>query len=183
MSPALCSSRLLGGVKNAGGTSLKIASANGTLCASEFCMSYVITAQVIGNEQAQTLIEALKRAGIPQDAIGVIEAASHAEHRDDRVSGHSLAWGLLGAAICAAIGWIVMMFWSMPWLGALWGAVVGAICGARTGGEAVTTHLAGEGVLNTTRIKIEAQGHYQAERARHLCIDHRAWPIRVVGRE
>ena len=156
---------------------------DGTLCAHGFCMAYVITAQVIGNQQAQALIEALKIAGIPHESIGVIEATTTAEHRDDHVAGHSLYWGLLAGAIGAALGWIVLMFWSMPWLGALWGAVIGVICGARSGGEAVTTRLPGDGALNTTRIEIETHNHYQAERARHLCIDHRAWPIRVVGRE
>ena len=144
-------------------------------------MPYTVNAQILGNEQALSLIAALAAIGIPQGSIRVIEYTNGPEHRDDKVSGRSLTWGLLGAAIGATFGWIVMSWWSLPWIGALWGAVVGAICAARTGGESVAKVIPGTSGMPSTRVEIDARDHHQTELARRICIDHRAWAIKVVG--
>ena len=93
-------------------------------------MIRIINARVIGNEQAQTLILDLEKAGIARSSIRLIESSMEAEHRDDFVTSRSIGWGVVGAVLGSALGWLIMSWWSLPWIGALWGAVVGIICAA-----------------------------------------------------
>ncbi len=144
-------------------------------------MSYIVNAQVIGNQQALELIGALTDAGIPRDSVRVIDPAAEPEHRDDHVSSRALRWGLLGGTIGAAFGGVVMSWWSLPWIGAAWGAVAGAICFGRLGGEAVAKNLPREPLIPSTQIAIATADHTQTEQVRQICTAHRAWAIRIAG--
>ncbi len=144
-------------------------------------MPYVVNARIIGNEQALELIDSLATVGIPRESIHVIEATTRPEHRDDLVTGRSLAWGTIGGLTGAALGWVALTWWSMPWIGALWGGVIGAICGARTGGETIARHFPAASRLPSAFIEVETTDHQQTEQARRICADHRAWAITIAA--
>jgi hypothetical protein len=132
-------------------------------------MSILITTGVVGNVQAMELIGALEQLGIPRERIRVCEPATGPEHGHDAYEVWSGTWGLRGAMLGLAAGWLVM--WTfVPWIGGLWGAVVGAICGARYGGYAVAERRTRSERLPLTRVEIEIDDAELARQVRRLCV-------------
>ena len=131
-------------------------------------MSLVVTAWIKGNEQAMAVIDALATVGIDSERVRVFESIVSAEHGSDEVTQRSVWWGLVGLTVGSLVGWLVMSWWSLSAIGAVWTGLVGAQCGARAGGYAAMEKAPVIAALVRTRIMVEVSNRPQAEQVRGI---------------
>lgn len=139
-------------------------------------MPFLIRGFVDDNRQAQEVVTALGSIGLARERIQVTPVTDDAaEHRPDAVSAWSGSWGAFGLFVGGALGWLLLVWTPMPWIGALWGAVVGGICGARFGGYKAfdAVHDAGA-PSGASEIRTEASSSDGAAAIERLYVDHGA---------
>ena len=142
-------------------------------------MSFLIRGFVDDNQRAQEVVSALGSIGLARERIQVVPfPVGDAEHGSDAVSSWSAAWGSFGLIAGGALGWLLLVWTPVPWIGALWGAVVCGLCGARFGGYRAydTTPDAGA-PTGATEIRTEAATQDGASEIERVYADHGAHSV------
>lgn len=137
-------------------------------------MSYIVKAWVTGNEQATRLIDDLATVGITREQVHILESAAGPEHRSDAISQVGVFWGIIGVLLGSLLGWLLVSWWSLSVIGAIWGGVVGGICGFRAGGYVTADPHRAEAKADWTTVEIETQDRPQADQVRRICGMHQA---------
>ena len=131
--------------------------------------------RLIGNGDALLLMGLLEEAGIARERIRVTEATHQPEHCADAVMDETLKWAVVGALLGAVVGGLVMVWWSFPWVGALWGALIGAICVGRAKGNNAADHRLER--LLPTWIAFDTEDPAEIAHVHRIRSGHREWEV------
>ena len=139
-------------------------------------MPFLIRGFVNDNQQAQEVVMALGTLGLARERIHVLPVTDgEPEHGSDTVSAWSGAWGAFGLVMGGTLGWLLLAWTPVPWIGALWCAVVGGLCGARFGGYKAFDSVPEAGAPSgTTEIQTEVSTHDGAAAIERVYADHGA---------
>lgn len=147
-------------------------------------MLHRISTRVGGTAQAQELIAELQRLGVPDQGIQIkgiqvrfpepvaeTASGSTAEAGDTRVcSTCVVGLGVIGAVFGGTVGWLLLVWSPLPWVGALGGAALCGLACARLCGNVVIVSSPRAPVL--PQVEVEISDPALALRIRRHLHDH-----------